>query len=185
MEKISIRNAKFAKIGLIDLIDWIEERSAKPVKEMKMVEIGSYVGDSTQIFAKRFKEVISIDPFQNGYDPKDPSSYNIPMEVIYAQFKSEILDKFENVTNHKMTSEEGSKLFKDGEFDFVYIDGNHLYEYMKLDIQCWLPKIRKSGFLGTHDYCHKLAPGVAPAWDELLGKPEARFRETSAIMQVK
>jgi len=184
MGKISIRNAKFAKIGLIDLIDWIDERSDKPVKEMRMVEIGSYVGDSTQIFAKRFKEVISIDPFQNGYDETDPSSYNIPMDRIYKQFK-DLIKTLKNVKHNRLTSEEGAKLFEDGEFDFVYIDGNHIYEYVKLDIKCWLPKIRKDGWIGGHDYQHKWAPGVKPAVLEMIGDIDHHFRETSWVKKIE
>jgi predicted O-methyltransferase YrrM len=40
--------------GLQDMIDWIN--TIKPTSEMRMVEIGSYVGESTLIFADRFKE---------------------------------------------------------------------------------------------------------------------------------
>lgn len=36
--------------------------------------------------------------------------------------------------------------------DFVYIDGNHNYEYVKKDIELYYPKIRKGGIIGGHDY---------------------------------
>ena len=54
MEKISIRRARTAIPGLLDLIKWIEERGDKPLKKMRMAEIGSFVGDSTKQFASRF-----------------------------------------------------------------------------------------------------------------------------------
>ena len=47
----------------------LENKKAQSQDET-IVEIGSYVGDSTMIFAKRFFNVISIDPFVNGYDDK-------------------------------------------------------------------------------------------------------------------
>jgi hypothetical protein len=36
--------------------------------------------------------------------------------------------------------------------DFVYIDGNHQYEYAKKDIESYYPKIRLHGILGGHDF---------------------------------
>lgn len=178
MEKISIRQAKFAKIGLIDLINHIGDTS-----KMVMAEIGSYVGDSTEIFAKNFATVYSVDPWQNGYDDSDPSSYNIPMERIEAQF-DELLPKYPNIIKHKMTSVEGARLFEDASLDFVYIDGNHIYEFVKMDIDAWLPKVKPGCWIGGHDYQHKWAPGVKPAVLEKLGGIDMHFRETSWIKRI-
>ena len=36
--------------------------------------------------------------------------------------------------------------------DFVYIDGNHTYKYVKADLENYWPKIRKGGVLAGHDY---------------------------------
>jgi len=47
--------------GLISMINYIEK--FRNTKEMRMIEIGSYTGESAVIFAKYFKEVISVDPF--------------------------------------------------------------------------------------------------------------------------
>lgn len=38
------------------------------------------------------------------------------------------------------------------EVDFVFIDGNHAYEYVKNDILNYWPKVKTGGFLGGHDY---------------------------------
>ena len=184
MEKISIRQAKFAKIGLIDLIDYIDKMGDKKVKDMRMAEIGSFVGDSTKIFAERFKEVVSVDPFLNGYDAGDNSSEIWPMEDIFKQFNEDVLQKCPNVIHYHTLSAEGAKLFADGSFDFVYIDGNHLYEFVKLDIQSWLPKIKRPGWIGGHDYQHKHAPGVKPAVLEMLDGIDQHFRETSWIRRL-
>ena len=184
MEKISIRKAPTAIPGLIELCDWIKDNSDKPLSEMRMAEIGSFVGDSTKIFASRFKEVISVDPFLNGYDKSDDSSETWPMDVIFKQFKEDVLDKFPNVTHCHITSEEGSKLFADKSFDVVYIDGNHLYEFVKTDLGCWLPKVKRPGWIGGHDYQHKRAPGVKPAVLEMIGEIDHHFPETSWIKRL-
>jgi predicted O-methyltransferase YrrM len=41
--------------------------------------------------------------------------------------------------------------FLDGYLDFVYIDANHSYTFVKEDILAWLPKIKKCGVIGGHD----------------------------------
>ena len=106
------------------------------------------------------------------------------MKVVYKQFKKDVLDRYPNVIHHHVNSEEGSKLFKDGSFDFVYIDGNHIYEFVKLDLKCWVPKVKRPGWIGGHDYQHKRAPGVKPAVLEALGEIDNHFSETSWIRRL-
>jgi len=52
----------------------------------------------------------------------------------------------------RMRSEKAIELFPDGFFDFIYIDSNHAYEYVKRDIDMWYPKIREGGVLAGHDW---------------------------------
>ena len=44
------------------------------------------------------------------------------------------------------------KDFPDEYFDYVYIDGEHLYDWVKRDIELWYPKVKKGGILAGHDY---------------------------------
>jgi len=178
MEKISIRQAPFAKSGLSDLIEWVEKTTNREFKNFEMVEIGSFVGDSTEIFAQRCSLINCVDPWKNGYDESDPSSFTWPMSQIEAQF-DELRKIYPNIIKYKMKSEFAALDFKDQSLDFIYIDGNHLYDFVKKDILAWLPKLKKPGVIAGHDYAHKLAPGVKPAVDELLGVPDKRFPETS------
>jgi len=48
-------------------------------------------------------------------------------------------------------SVEATKRFKDKSVDFVYIDANHAYKYVKEDILAWTPKVKKGGIIGGHD----------------------------------
>ena len=57
-----------------------------------------------------------------------------------------------HVTLWRATSEEASKLIEDHSLDFVYIDGNHFYPAVKMDIDLWWPKIKDGGVIGGHDY---------------------------------
>lgn len=49
--------------------------------------------------------------------------------------------------------------------DFVFIDAQHDYQSVKNDIDLWLPKIKKGGFISGHDYEPNF-PGVIRAVDE-------------------
>jgi len=69
----------------------------------------------------------------------------------------------------RMTSEQASLQVADNSLNFVFIDGDHSYEGTKLDIELWLPKIKKGGWIGGHDFEHEKRPdlgGVTRAWKE-------------------
>jgi len=58
----------------------------------------------------------------------------------------------------------------DNSLDFIFIDGGHSYECVKLDIQKWTPKVRKGGWLLGHDYKSPKWPGVERAVHEAYGE---------------
>lgn len=49
-------------------------------------------------------------------------------------------------------SYEGSLLFEDNYFDFIYIDAAHDYESVVEDLNAWWPKLKKGGIFSGHDY---------------------------------
>lgn len=173
---ISIRNAKFAKIGLQDMLNYMGDCSNKT-----MLEIGCYVGDSTEIFANWFKQIYAVDPWENGYDDSDPASHQHNMQIIELQFDT-ICESHKNIIKYKMTSKEACYLLEGETFDFVYLDGNHQELEVRADMKRWLPKIKKGGFLGGHDYQGKFK-GTRRAVDELGA--EKIFRDTSWIKKIK
>ena len=154
--------------GLIDLINYI--RQYRKPEEMSMIEIGSYAGESTKIFAENFKQVISIDPVTNDYDPI----------VITCQF----IKKHSNIKHIRMTSDDAINELKDEKFDFVYIDGLHTYEQIKKDITHYLPLLNKDALIGGHDY-HLNWYGVVRGINEILGEPDTTFMDTSWIKKIK
>lgn len=172
---ISIRNAKNAKQGLIDMIEYIGQFIN--VSESRIVEIGAYVGDATNIFAQHFKEVFVIDPWKNGYDDKDAASYQHDMKIIEKQFDDNIMAVYKNVTKIKGKSVEVSNDFNNVFFDVIYIDGEHTYSAVSRDIYSWKDKIKPGGFLAGHDYQGRF-PGTIQAVDEFK-KPDKTFNDTS------
>ena len=49
-------------------------------------------------------------------------------------------------------SHEVVKQFADNSLDFVYIDGNHAFEYTVQDIALWSKKVRSGGMIYGHDF---------------------------------
>lgn len=178
---ISIRNAKTAKSGLRDMIKYINDHSELPTSEMTMIEIGCYVGDSTEIFAQNFKFVHAVDPWLNGYDDKDAASWQHPMRVIERQF-DQLLDIHTNLVKVKKKSEVAHHLFDNHFFDLVYVDGMHTYDAVKLDIKNFIRKIKNGGWLTGHDYQGRF-PGTIKAVDEYQ-KPDKTFDDTSWAIRI-
>ncbi len=168
----SLRDEQSSK-GLIELIQTIGPNNNK-----KMIEIGSFVGESTVMFADSFGFVISIDPFLSGYDNNDTTSC-LDLNYAYDEFIKRT-SKYNNIKNIKLTSDDAIDVLRDEIFDFVYIDGLHTYEQVKMDIINYKPLIKTGGVIGGHDY-HSYWSGVINAVDELLGKPDKTFSDGSWI----
>lgn len=49
--------------------------------------------------------------------------------------------------------------------DFVYIDGNHRYEFVKRDIENYFSKVKEGGLLAGHDYNYKDVKTVVDNFD--------------------
>ncbi len=166
--------------GLDNLIDYINK--IYDTKEMTVLEIGSYAGESTEQFAQKFKSVISIDPFIDDYDVNDPACGYMQLTKVYNVFK-EKMSKYKNVKHIKKTSDDAINELKNIKVDLVYIDGLHTYKQVKRDIDNYLPIISDSGFISGHDY-HPVWQGVVDAIHEKIGEPEKIFKDTSWIKKV-
>jgi predicted O-methyltransferase YrrM len=62
----------------------------------------------------------------------------------------------------RKTSMEAVKDFEDESLDFVFIDGNHSFEYVIEDIAQWSKKVRKGGIVSGHDYWNSVDRGAEP-----------------------
>ena len=154
---------------------------------MILIEIGSYAGESAEIFAKsgKFSTIVCIDPWLS--DPKgDGKNSYKNMDIVEHKF-DEVLARNNIIKKHKGTIDTfvKSDLFKelDGKIDMVYIDGLHTYEGCKHDIQMCQKFIKPKFAFSGHDYTDQIAHvvGVKKAVDELFGKPDKTFIDNSWI----
>ena len=68
-----------------------------------------------------------------------------------------------NVVFIRKTSMEALSEISDGSLDFVYIDGQHDFDNVMMDIIEWSKKVRTGGIISGHDYYQGPSVGVIPA----------------------
>ena len=79
----------------------------------------------------------------------------------------------------RMESLPAASTFPDNHFVFVYIDANHSYEYVKVDLAAWWPKLRSGGLFAGHDYVQRPAYGVQQAVNEFRAAHNIRHMCTT------
>jgi len=159
---------------------------AMPNRINIFVEIGSYGGESMQSFwdTGKIEFAYCVDPWENGWASEDPADRKVDMADIEVLF-----DQKHSANDHifklKMTSENACFHFRGSIIDMVYIDANHLYEFVKEDILRWLPKIVSGGIISGHDYGFSPCPGVKKAVDEIFGMDKVeRFNDLSWMVRL-
>lgn len=159
-----------------DIKDYLYNLSENPI----IVEIGSYMGESTEIFAQEFPfaTICAVDPWINGYDDNDETS-DADMIDVENQFDMRI-KYYKNIIKIKDFSLNVNTV---DEIDMIYIDGSHRYEDVKADILYWKDKIKSGGIISGHDYYLTNTPkhvkGVEQAIIELLVTIDKSYKDGS------
>lgn len=145
-------------------------------------EIGVFAGELSRKLLKRPDLTLYlVDSWSTEHAPEYTKSGDF-----HAQLSAEQQERYYRMTHQmvyfagprakiiRQPSVEASRAIPDGMLDFVFIDADHTYEGCKADIEAWLPKIRKGGFISGHDYENPDFPtwGVKQAVEERFGVPE-------------
>ena len=169
---------RFENDGLYDLI----KENLEGKHNLIGIEIGSYRGESTDIFVKSrvFSKLYCIDPWEPFYDPDDVAA---TPEIALAE--EEFNNRFngsDTVIKVKKKSDDAVYLFADESIDFIYIDGNHMYEFVKRDLIHYVPKIKPGGIISGHDFGNDHY-GVAQAVLEYFNnqQPLHRYKDCSWV----
>lgn len=94
-------------------------------------------------------------------------------QKVCTKFESNI--KAKQVHIHRGYSEQMLEQFPDEYFDWIYIDGNHLYEYVKVDLEISLKKVKKGGYITGDDY------GMGGWWKGGVKKAVDEFVDHQAV----
>lgn len=150
-----------------------------------IVELGSYMGESSIIFSEEFPKsnIFCIDTWEGGFDSMDSCSHH-NYNIIEEQFDL----RLKTVNNLKKIK--GLSTSVKIPCDIVYIDACHKYECVKEDITHWLPLTKK--IIAGHDYyldenfirIHSHVKGVRQAVDEILEQPDMIFGDGSWFKKI-
>ena len=164
-------------------------------------EVGAWKGDFSERILKTTQpsKFYIIDPYafhgeyENAwYGGSIGSQEN--MDAIYQSVLERFKDEIESgkVKLLRKPSDEGIRSLPENGLDWVYIDGNHTYDYVKSDLELSWPKIKSGGFLTGDDYALEgwWDDGVTRAVDEFIannkpGIAEVEIFETQFIIRKK
>lgn len=116
-------------------------------------EIGVFEGRNAKSILQTLnvQKLYLIDPYVQYGTKSSDMQRQAPDALPFATKNlSRFKDRIEWV---RKTSEDALRQFPDAFFDFVYVDGNHDYEYVKKDLEGYWKKVRAGGILGGHDFC--------------------------------
>ena len=141
---------------------WVQTLEARV--SISGVEIGVRYGQNAEFLL----ETLDIDLLYL-VDPYD--AYDEYQE----DWDNEMMSEAEEIARNKLESYDSVRFIKEysdkamselqADFDFVYIDGNHEYEYVIKDLSNYYPLVKAGGILAGHDYTGSW-PGVVKAVNE-------------------
>ena len=144
----------------------------------KGAEIGTDQGEYAEILCKNIPNLhlICVDPWKaEAYEPGEQPEGSEPQSY----FDERLDDARERLLPYdceirRTTSIEAAEgnfdypPVEDNSLDFVYIDANHDFLNVTVDIHYWLKKVRPGGIISGHDYCYV---------------PSARFNHVKRVVQ--
>ncbi len=154
-------------------------------------EIGVHMGDFSTLIINFVKpsKLHLIDPWK--YETSETFSYalyggkakggQVELDARYEAVlrRFQVLIDLGQVEVNRGTSEQMAQNFPDEYFDWVYIDGNHLYEYVKQDLELYFKKVKVGGYLTGDDYTEKgwWKSGVKQAVNEMIDTQKVKLVE--------
>jgi predicted O-methyltransferase YrrM len=120
--------------------------------KINILEIGAYEGASTTYFADNLldheeSKLVSVDPFLLE-DSTTPMKSNTEELFLYNISQSKNSKK---IMKYKLLSKDFYRINQD-KYDFIYIDGSHLIEDVKLDFINCLEITKPNGIIWMDDY---------------------------------
>jgi SAM-dependent methyltransferase len=169
-----------------------------------VAEIGVDLGDfSEKILAlNRPRELHLIDPWTidggeysqglpNGTGPAADSPRKLDIVARFAFVRDRFASDIDGggVVLHRKTSTAAAADFPDDSFDWVYIDGNHSYEFVRQDLELYVRKLKPGGYIVCDDYHYAgfWHDGVTRAVDEFItgGRSRRIFKRRSQFVMQK
>lgn len=161
-------------------------------KELIGVEIGVSKGYNAKNILSflKIKKLYLVDPYPNCvtnygifqayiYDYKDlditrKDGKEIWHGTNFFEYARNLLSKFKHKIKFIIKASEDAVSLIPDNLDFVYIDGNHDYEFVKKDIELYYPKLKSGGVIGGDDFNASFL-GVCKAVVEFVNKNKLKL----------
>lgn len=114
-------------------------------------EIGVFRGGNAKNILETLciREIYLIDPYKNvqGWFDDWGNSEEVRKQAVenLRFYKKKIIWLYKE-------SRLAAREIKKQTLDFVYVDGNHYYDYVRQDLELYYPLIKPGGYMGGHDY---------------------------------
>ena len=151
------------------MIDYVK-KDYNQKTELIGVEIGVAAGDNAFDIMNvlPMKRLYLIDPYSYtsypGYKSSDQPEFDQVRDTAI-----ELLSQFKDKVEFIIKKSEDAVDDVPDNLDFVYIDGNHEYEYVKRDLELYYPKVKTGGIFGGDNF-ESEEPEVAKAVTEFAEK---------------
>ncbi|HEY4723335.1 MAG TPA: class I SAM-dependent methyltransferase, partial [Anaerolineae bacterium] len=137
-----------------------------------VIELGSYEGCSTVIFALAGRFVHAVDAWSMSI--QDLSAYQnrgTPADTVFEQFlkntrRAQVQSR---ISVHRGLTQEVSQTWTTP-CAILFVDAGHTYDDVRSDLHFWTPFLMSDGLLLMHDVIYDGFPGVTRAASELLRK---------------
>ena len=147
-----------------------------------ILEIGAHKGDFSIVLLEKFKpkKLVLVDPWmaekEKIYQSSWYGNFDGGGQKMQDSYYQSVKKKFVQQINKKqveilkMKSSEAFKILKN-KFDLIYIDGNHLYNYVLEDLENSLNIINNNGLIVLDDFMNK------GWWDDGVTKAVNHLKE--------
>ena len=147
---------------MIDLVQFTKQngvdltRILGKVEGKSFCEIGCWTGHSTSYIAREAKKrggTVSVIDWFNGSEGTELATLAGMINVKETFIENmERMGLMEHIFIFENKSCYAAGYFKDNILDFLFIDGDHMYESVKSDLELYLPKMKGTGIIAGHDF---------------------------------
>jgi len=131
------------------------------------VEIGVNRGKTSESILNHTttKLLHMVDPWIRNYDKgqglystRKNTDPDVDHQYVVGRFAKDFPDR------HKIVRKKSEEASEDvpNDLGFIFIDGNHTYDFVMKDLELWVPKVKSGGLVMGHDW-----------WSKFLGVVEA------------
>ena len=138
---------------------------------LRVAEIGVWRGNHAKTLQNQLdmEKMYVIDPY-DAYKDYEESKSEVEKMRDAKKTAYDKLEPYDNIEWVELYSHQAAQQIDD-QLDYVYIDGNHKYEYVKRDIELFYELVKPGGIVAGHDFSTGW-PGVIQAVMEFSDEEE-------------